>query len=187
MDFSKDLALFIPHTEEEEILKHKTEELLKTNGEALFTRACAACHLTSSGFVLNPEQTRVLFVHHNIYRAWSFAGGHADGERDLLSVALREAMEETGISRVRPLSEGIASLDSLPVPAHIRRSETVLAHEHINASYLLVCGEDEFLAPRLSENSGVRWMAVKDIARECGEHHMLPIYEKLLNRAKELK
>ena len=33
-------------------------------------------------------------VYHNIYNSWSWLGGHADGETDLLAVALREVKEE---------------------------------------------------------------------------------------------
>ena len=54
-------------------------------------------HFTASAWIVNPPRDRVLMVWHNIYRTWSWTGGHADGESDLLAVAMREAREETGI------------------------------------------------------------------------------------------
>ena len=63
--------------------------------------------MTASAWVVNRERTKVLMVYHNIYNSWSWLGGHADGETDLLSVAVREVKEEAGISNVRPVSEEI--------------------------------------------------------------------------------
>ena len=34
-------------------------------------------------------------AYHNIYKSWSWTGGHADGETDLLHVAMREARDAT--------------------------------------------------------------------------------------------
>ena len=41
-------------------------------------------------------------IYHNIYNSWAWPGGHADGESDLLGVAMREVMEETGIKNLKP-------------------------------------------------------------------------------------
>ena len=60
--------------------------------------------MTASGFIVNEARNKTLMVHHNIYNSWSWTGGHADGDSDLLAVALREAREETGIVNVTPLS-----------------------------------------------------------------------------------
>ena len=57
-------------------------------------------------------------VYHNIYRSWSWTGGHADGEADLLQVALREAAEETGIAALQPLQKEPVSLEILTVDGH---------------------------------------------------------------------
>lgn len=53
--------------------------------------------LPGSARVVNRERDKVLMLYHNIYHSWSWLGGHADGETDLLSVALREVKEEAGI------------------------------------------------------------------------------------------
>ena len=52
--------------------------------------------MTASAWVLSRDRRRVVMVYHNLYRSWSWTGGHADGGRDLLAVAMREVTEETG-------------------------------------------------------------------------------------------
>ena len=64
-------------------------------------------------------------VFHNIYRSWSWMGGHADGDRDLLAVARREVMEESGVKALRLLSPEIFSLEILTVDGHIKRGKYV--------------------------------------------------------------
>ena len=55
----------------------------------IFTRSNRLAHMTASAWVVNPDRSRVLMAYHNIYHSWSWLGGHADGETDLLSVAIR--------------------------------------------------------------------------------------------------
>ena len=54
-----------------------------------FERSNLIAHMTASAWVVNPARDKVLMVYHKIYDSWSWTGGHADGERDLLSVALQ--------------------------------------------------------------------------------------------------
>lgn len=77
------------------------------NNENAFSRENTVAHITASAWVVNKDRSKVLMVYHNIYNSWSWLGGHADGETDLLSVAIREVKEEAGISNVRPVSEEI--------------------------------------------------------------------------------
>lgn len=53
--------------------------------------------------------------------------GHADGEEDLLAAAMREVTEETGLRRLRPLTDGIFSLECLAVEGHEKRGRYVRA------------------------------------------------------------
>ena len=72
-------------------------------------------------------------AYHNIYQAWTWLGGHADGECCLHAVALREAEEETGV-RARPVQAEIFSVEILPVPEHVKRGKTVRGHVHLNVT-----------------------------------------------------
>lgn len=73
----------------------------------IFTRENTLAHMTASAWVVNKQKDKVLMVYHNIYHSWSWLGGHADGETDLLKVAIREVQEESGVQNVIPLSENI--------------------------------------------------------------------------------
>ena len=43
---------------------------------------------------MNKDKTKVLMIYHNIYNSWSWTGGHADGDEDLLYVAIKEAKKK---------------------------------------------------------------------------------------------
>ena len=122
----------------------------------IFSRDNALCHMTASAWVVNPARDRVLMAYHNIYQAWTWLGGHADGECCLHAVALREAEEETGV-RARPVQAEIFSVEILPVPEHVKRGKTVRGHVHLNVTYLLEAPQDAFLRAKPDENSGVKW------------------------------
>lgn len=92
-----------------------------SNNENAFSRENTVAHITVSAWVVNKDRSKVLMVYHNIYNSWSWMGGHADGETDLLSVAIWEVKEEAGISNVRPVSEEIFSLESLTVDGHVKK------------------------------------------------------------------
>ena len=100
------------------------------NNENAFSRENTVAHITASAWVVNKDRSKVLMVYHNIYNSWSWLGGHADGETDLLSVAVREVKEEAGISNVTPVSEDIFSLESLTVDGHWKNGKYVSSHLH---------------------------------------------------------
>ena len=94
-----------PYNEQEERDKILILDWIRNNENA-FSRENTVAHMTASAWVVNRERTRVLMVYHNIYNSWSWLGGHADGETDLLSVAIREVKEEAGI-RVFLIFDGL--------------------------------------------------------------------------------
>lgn len=152
----------------------------------ILSRNNPIAHISSSGFVVNAGASKVLMAHHNIFRVWAWTGGHADGETDLLSVALREAREETGAVHILPLSTEIASVDILPVWGHVRRGKYVCAHQHLNVSYLLTADEGDPLRPRAGENTQVAWLDAERMLEITNEWQMDYVYTKLLDRARSL-
>ena len=125
-----------------------------SNNENAFSRENTVAHITASAWVVNKDRSKVLMVYHNIYNSWSWMGGHADGETDLLSVAIREVKEEAGISNVRPVSEEIFSLESLTVDGHVKKGNYVSSHLHLNITYLLEADSEEQVSVKADENSG---------------------------------
>ena len=111
--YREEIQAYVPQNEQEAGDKAMVLEYLRRFPDNILTRDNRIAHFTSSGFVVNGDGTKVLMAHHNLYRVWAWTGGHADGDPDLLAVALREAWEETGVEHLRPLSTAMASLDIL--------------------------------------------------------------------------
>ena len=178
------LENYRPGDPREEADKALMLECCRLYGPAVLTREALAAHITSSAFVMSPDRRWVLMAWHNIYRSWAWTGGHADGDGRLLEVALREAREETGVTGLEPLGEGPASIEVIPVPRHQKRGREVAAHLHLNVSFLLLAPrEGQRLSVKPDENSGVRWLPAWELDRFCTEEDMLPIYQKLIERA----
>lgn len=153
------------------------------NNENCLSRENLQGHITVSAWIVNPARDKVLFCYHNIYDSWSWVGGHADGEEDLLSVAVREAKEETGAD-VTPVSEKIFSLEILPVSGHMKKGEYVPSHIHYNVTFLVEADENEDIAVNRDENSAVGWIKMKDIPEKSSEKWMIEnVYKKLIERS----
>lgn len=152
----------------------------------VLTRDNEIVHITSSAFIVNEKRDKALMVHHNIFNAWSWTGGHADGEEDLLLAAIKEVREEAGIKNIRPISEDIFSLDIIPVLGHIRKAEYVSPHLHISIGYLFEADENEPLIVKSDENSGVQWIPMQEIDAYCNELHMKKIYKKIIAKIEAL-
>lgn len=185
MDIRKDIADFIPFNEQEERDKAVILDFVEKNANA-FRRENLIAHMTASSWVVNADYTKVLMVYHNIYDSWSWTGGHADGEEDLLSVALRECREESGIEHVKPISDKIFSLEVLTVDGHEKRGQYVPSHLHLNVTYLLQADEKDTLHVCNGENSGVKWFTLSDALKASSEPWFVKRIYKKLNDKLEL-
>lgn len=148
----------------------------------LLHRENEIAHFSASAWVTNPARDRILMLYHNIYQSWAWPGGHADGDADLLRVAMKEVREETGLTRLRPVSEEIISLEILPVNAHFKRGRFVVPHLHLNLTYLLEAQDDQQLHSKPDENSGVKWFRPEEAVAASSEPAMRLIYQKLNQR-----
>ena len=116
MDIREAIENYCPCCEQEARDKAVILSFIDSNSDA-FERSNLIAHMTASAWVVNPARDKVLMVYHNIYDSWSWTGGHADGERDLLSVAVREVREETGLTMHTPVYRGIVDFYCDPWPA----------------------------------------------------------------------
>ena len=154
----------------------------------VLTRKNEFGHFTASSWVVNQQRTKLLMIYHNIYNSWTWTGGHADGEHDLLGTALRELKEETGVKNVNVLNPDIFSLEIICVNGHVKRGKYVASHVHLNLTYLLEVDEEETLQMKEDENSGVKWIPIEDIDKYSTEPWMVEkIFTKLNERLKEFK
>lgn len=185
MSWIDSIKEFVPSNEQERkdkevILKYINtfDDILKRDNEII--------HITSSGFAINKDKDKVLMVHHNIFNSWSLTGGHADGEEDLLGVAISEIKEETGVEDIIPITNKIVSLDILPVFGHIRKGKYVSSHLHISVAYLVQGDENEQVVIKQDENSDVKWIPISEIDIHSRESHMKKIYNKIISKIEEL-
>ena len=179
MEIYKQIKAYRPWNEQERQDQVLILDFLRKNSDA-FYRTNLLAHMTASAWVVNPQRSKVLMVYHRLYDSWSWAGGHADGEEDLLAVALREVREETGVQRLRPVTEEIYSLEVLTVDGHEKHGRYVPSHLHLNVTYLLEAEEDQPLRVCEAENSGVAWFSLADALSASTEPWFIErIYKKL--------
>lgn len=186
MDILNQIKSYKPYNEQEKydkvgILKYLEEE------KNVFSRDNKIAHMTSSAWVVNKDRNKVVMVYHNIYNSWSWMGGHADGEEDLFSVAIKEVKEESGLRDIRPLLNDIFSLEILTVDGHIKNGEYISSHLHLNITYLLEANEKEVLTVKSDENSGVEWFELNESIEKSTEAWFKEkIYTKLNKKLKDL-
>ena len=184
MKIVEEIKAYAPCCEQEERDKAVILAFLRKNADA-FSRENLIAHMTASSWIVNPERTKVVMVYHRIYDSWSWTGGHADGETDLLAVALREAREETGLQNVRAVSKEIFSLEVLTVDGHEKRGKYVPSHLHLNVTYLLEADENESLRACEEENAGVRWFTLDEALAASTEPWFVErVYLKLNGKLK---
>lgn len=186
MHFIELIERYTPCNEQEEKDKALILNCIK-RFEDVLTRNNEIAHLTSSAFAVNRAMDRVLVVYHNIYDSWSWTGGHADGEEDLLAVALKELQEETGVKHCHPVNSGILSLDVLPVLGHTKRGRYVSPHIHLSVAFLIEAEETDRLIVKADENSGVKWIPLEELTIYSNEPHMHKLYDKLISKVRELR
>ena len=183
MKYIQDIKKYIPVNEQESKDKEIIIDFINKNKDVL-TRENEVAHLTSSGFIVNKNRDKVLMIHHNIYNSWGWTGGHADGDSDLLEVAIKEAKEETGITNVKPIIDDICCIDILTVKGHIKKGKYVAPHLHLSVAYVLEADEAEEVKVKEDENSGVKWVDIDRVLELTDEEHMKDVYSKLINKTK---
>ena len=182
-----DIRAYRPVNEQEQADKLVILRALE-NDPNCFDRSAQA-HMACSIWTVDPTLTQTLLVYHNIYDSWSWIGGHADGERDLAAVALRELSEETGMANAQLVdcgSGGVYSIEVLTVDGHVKHGEYVSSHLHLNVTYLAVADPREAVRVKPDENSGVRWAPIEDAVRLSTEPWIRDrIYRKLIDKLQD--
>lgn len=181
--YQRQILEYRPSCEQEERDRQLMLQYIKLFPETIGTRQCEIAHMTASSLIFNEDRGKLLMAYHNIYQSWSWTGGHADGEEQLLETAVREAKEETGLGEVRLISPEAQSLDILPVWGHWKRGRYVSSHQHLNLTYLLEADESAEIRTKEDENSAVAWISLEKFREKVTEREMLPVYEKIIERA----
>ena len=125
---------------------------------AAFQRDHLPGHITGSSWILDRSRNFTLLTHHATLNKWLQPGGHADGEENILNVALREAEEETGLKTFTLLYEDIFDLDIHIIPAR----KSFPAHLHYDIRFLFESNkEDEIIVSE--ESHDVAWKPLNEL------------------------
>lgn len=136
--------------------------LVESRADCLL-RTCEIGHVTASALVLSPGLDACLLTHHKKLDRWLQLGGHVDGDSEPHRSALREALEESGMTAIdfwdRDELPAPFDLDVHPIPARKDEPE----HEHHDFRYLLVARAGEVI--RVGEESNdLRWFPLSEVA-----------------------
>lgn len=126
----------------------------------VFSRSNRSGHFTGSSWLVSADGTRVLLMHHRKLDRWLQPGGHADGDPELVRVALREAQEETGVAGLH-VEGDIFDIDRHRIPARGDEPE----HWHYDVRYVVRAGADERFAVN-QESRALAWRSVADVAAD---------------------
>jgi len=134
-------------------------------------------HITGSAILLNPEGTEILMNYHKSLDKWLNFGGHADGDEDILAVAIKETMEESGMTAFKPISSDFIDIDIHEIPANNNKNEP--AHYHFDIRYVMQMTENQ--QPVVSDESlELKWMTF-DEALKVSDKSLA----RLINKIKE--
>ena len=126
--------------------------------------------------MINRAGTHTLLTHHRKLDRWLQLGGHADGQANILEVALREAREESGITDVVPVSPAIFDVDIHRIPA--RRDEP--AHDHYDVRFAVhTVTTDQFMVSH--ESHALCWVEMTRLSDITHEPAMLRMHQKWQN------
>lgn len=180
MSLKQEIENYNPFNEQEERDKESFLKFLDTFDDVL-TRDNIFGHFSSSALVVNKQRTKMLVVYHIINDGWMYPGGHADGEDDLLSVAIREVEEETGL-KAKVLDKNIFSIQTATTKGHIKKGKYISAHIHFDVLYLLEAEDTEPLSFKDDESKGVKWIEFKDATNNEIVDFIRPVHQKIINK-----
>lgn len=139
------------------------------------TRSCFPDHLTASTLIVSADASEVLLTLHAKANAWFQMGGHCEpGDTTLAGAALREAVEESGMT----------GLELDPRPVHLDAHEVGFCDPrgtvtHLDVRFLAVAPPAATHAVS-AESLDVRWWPVDDLPT-C-EPGILTLVEQALAR-----
>ena len=147
----------------------KIAQFVENNPDYLY-RSNLKGHVCSSALVLNEAHTHVLLTHHKKLNHWLQFGGHADGDFNLLQVALKETEEESGLSlnQIRILSLLPIFVGAFRAPLHKE------VPEHVHYDFVYLFQTEGQPTPTVSEEShDLAWVPLEEITHPPYVHSMV--------------
>lgn len=143
--------------EKEESMKQELISFVQNN-PGCFKRSLLTGHVNGSAWVVDDDFEFVLLTHHAKLDKWLQLGGHSDGDPDTLSVAYREAQEESGLNSLKAFSQEIFDLDIHSIPERGSEPE----HLHYDVRFLFVANREESLL-MTPESKYLQWIELERV------------------------
>lgn len=153
------LENYQPSTQEETLFKGQMIDFVQEN-IACFERSLLIGHITGSAWIVDKSRQFTLLTHHRKLDKWFQTGGHCDGDSDVLNVAMKEALEETGLSNIQTISCNIFDIDIHEIPER----KGVPKHLHYDVRFLLEADMNEPLIIS-SESSDLAWVELTNVVK----------------------
>lgn len=141
--------------------------------EDCLQRSCVPGHLTGSAWIVDATRTRTLLTHHHKLDKWLQLGGHADGDPDLAAVAMREAQEESGLTRLRFAMPEVFDVDRHWIPAR----KTDPGHYHYDLRFMIEADPTEPLVIS-NESKDLAWVEIARVTALNPEESMARMVRK---------
>ncbi|MEQ8211936.1 MAG: NUDIX hydrolase [Lacipirellulaceae bacterium] len=163
---------------DESVVTERIRSLVTASADC-FERTCRPGHITGSAWVMNADRSRCLLVHHRKLGKWLQPGGHADGDANVARVAMKEALEETGLRSLMFASPSPLDLDVHVIPERRDADGNLIedAHEHHDVRFLILAADEE--EPVVSDEShDVRWFTERELLEVTDEESVLRLWRK---------
>lgn len=145
------LETYDPEDDQEK--EHKEEMLEMLKDSDCFKRERLAGHFTASAWIVNSDNTKALITHHKKLNMYLQLGGHCDGDSDVIRVAYKEAMEESGITSLI-VKRSIFDIDVHVIPEY----KGVPSHKHYDVRFLFQVLDNSDFVLNEEESNELRWV-----------------------------
>lgn len=158
--------------ESEKLIKKRFIEFVQKY-EDCFERHLQVGHITASAFIFDIENNKILLLHHKKLNKWLQPGGHCDGDKDTLSVAIKEVFEETGLV-IKNQAQPIFDLDIHMIP----ENKGIPEHEHFDVRYLLFA-DSKIPLIQNHETNQLKWVDLSEMENYTTEESLRRMKNKL--------
>ena len=158
----------------EQEMVDRTIDFVQSNPNC-FERFLQIGHITGSAWIIDETKQYALLMHHQKLDRWFQPGGHADGETNILEVAIKEATEETGLSTIKILNDTIFDVDVHLIPENKKEA----AHFHYDIRFLFEADKETVLEIN-SESKELKWIKLNNIKNYNNSESILRMVRKII-------
>lgn len=119
-------------------------------------------HFCATACIINPQDEKILFIHHKKLNKWLFVGGHIEPNEDPESAVIREAKEETNLD-IDLLGERYPRKEDFITPFALQRNIVKENHIHMDLFYVAIAKNVELIKPKEDEVLNYKWFSKDEI------------------------